>query len=337
MFSFAAIGIDHDHIFGQVDALVDAGCIFAAWYGDDGALSEKLAALYPAAKRVDDPHRILEDSSIKLVASAAIPGERASVGLTAMRHGKDFMSDKPGMVSLDELAEVRRVQAETKRIYSVLYSEHYRQRATMKACELVRAGAIGEIIHTVGLGPHRLRKPQRPGWFFERARYGGILADIGSHQVEQFLYMTGAADAEVVAARVANLANADRPGLQDFGEMHLRAGRASGTIRVDWFTPDGLPTWGDGRLFVLGTEGTIELRKYIDLAGRPGEDHLFLTDAKGVRYIDCKNVPLEYGAKLAQDVIDRTETAMTQAHCFKAMEVALKAQCLAESAGGWSA
>ena len=58
-------------------------------------------------------------------------------------------------------------------------------------------------------------------------------------------------------------------------------------IRVDWFTPDGLPTWGDGRLTILGTEGTIELRKYVDIAGRPGGDHLFLVDKKGVRHIDC--------------------------------------------------
>lgn len=234
------------------------------------------------------------------------------------------------MVTLEELAEVRRVQAETGRIYSVLYSEHYRQRATCKAGELVLAGAIGEVVNTVGLGPHRIRKPHRPDWFFDRDGYGGILTDIGSHQAEQFLFFTGSTEARVLSARVGNRVNPDKPGLQDFGDMHLASERATGYVRVDWYTPDGLGVWGDGRMTILGTEGYIELRKYIDIAGRPGDDHLFLVDRKGIQHIDCSQTPLTYGARLARDVLDRSETAMTQAHCFRAMELALTAQAIAE-------
>jgi predicted dehydrogenase len=95
---------------------------------------------------------------------------------------------------------VRRVQAETKRIYSIYYSEHFAVRCVVRAGELVRAGTIGTVVNIVGLGPHRIDRVSRPGWFFERERYGGILADIASHQIEQFLFFTGAEDAEVICA-----------------------------------------------------------------------------------------------------------------------------------------
>jgi predicted dehydrogenase len=327
---FSVIGIDHDHIYGQTNVMLDAGAELVAFHGPDETLAAAYARRFPQARRVADPREILEDPSIQLIVSAGVNSDRAGTGIAAMRHGKDYMSDKPGLVSLEQLADVRRVQAETKRIYSICYSEHYLTRSTTRAGDLVRAGAIGEVHNTVGLGPHRIRKPIRPDWFFQRARYGGILTDIASHQAEQFLFFTGETEAHVASACVANRANADRPELQDFGDIHLRGKRATGYIRVDWFTPDGLPTWGDGRLFLMGTEGTIELRKYIDIAGREGTDHLFLSDRQGVRHIDCSDTALVYGRDLVHDILHRTETCMTQEHCFRTMELALQAQALAE-------
>ncbi|UFN48849.1 Gfo/Idh/MocA family oxidoreductase [Roseomonas sp. OT10] len=330
-FRFAVIAPNHDHINGQVRAMRDAGGAPVGFFAAEDDVAATFAAHHPDIPRVEDERRLLEDPSVALIVSAGIPGDRAALGLRAMRHGKDYLSDKPGMVSLDELAEVRRVQAETGRIYSILYSEHFEQRATVQAGELVRAGAIGQVVNTVGLGPHRLRKPSRPGWFFERARYGGILCDIASHQCEQFLFFADTTEAEVLSATIGNHANADRPGLQDFGDFHLRGGGATGYVRVDWYTPDGLPVWGDGRLTILGTEGYIELRKYVDIAGRPGGDHLFLVDRQGMRHIDCSGVELPFGRQFAADLRDRTETAMPQARCFKAMELALTAQRMAEA------
>lgn len=326
---FAVIGLDHRHIFGMVDCLRDAGGELAGFH-DGGALRDWFVEKYPDAKAVPDKRRILEDKSIDLIVCAGVPDERAAIGIEAMRHGKDFLSDKPGMTTLEQLAQVKQVQAETKRIYSVCYSEHFETRSTVKAGELVHAGAIGRVVSTVGLGPHRLNKPTRPGWFFERKRYGGILADIASHQCEQFLFLTGARDAEISAAMVANRANPEAPGLQDYGEMILRTTETTGIISVHWFTQDGLPTWGDGRLFIVGTEGTLELRKYVDIAGAPGIDHLILVDRKGVQRIDCSNVELPFGRQIIDDVRHRTETAMPQDRCFKAMELALKAQAMAE-------
>jgi predicted dehydrogenase len=328
---FAAIGLNHDHIYGQVNVMLRAGAELTAFHAVEDELAAQFAERFPQATRVDDARRILEDPSIGLILSAAVSSERHRVAIDAMRHGKDVMLDKPGMTTLEQLAEVRKVQAETRRIVSILYSEHFETASTVKAGELVQSGAIGRVIHTTGLGPHRLRKPTRPDWFFDRSRYGGIITDIAAHQFEQFLFFTGAEDAEILSASVANRANPDTPQLQDYGDVHLRTADATGYIRVDWFTPDGLPVWGDGRLFIMGTEGTIELRKYIDVGGRPGADHLFLTDAKGMQHIDCSTVELPYGRQLAADIRDRTETAMGQAHCFKAMELALKSQALAEA------
>jgi predicted dehydrogenase len=273
---------------------------------------------------------ILQDASIQLVLSSAIPVERAPLGIRVMQHGKDYMADKPGITTLEQLAQARRVQAETKRIYSIMYSERLENRATQRAGELVKAGAIGRVIQTVGLGPHRMNPKTRPAWFFERARYGGILCDIASHQADQFLFFTGSTKADVVASQVGNLNNPEYPGLEDFGDMMLRGDGGTGYVRVDWFTPAGLPTWGDGRLTILGTDGFIEIRKNVDIAGRNLGSHLFLVTQKETRYVDCSDVPLPYGDQLVADVLNRTETAMPQAHCFLAMELVLKAQAQAQ-------
>jgi predicted dehydrogenase len=243
-----------------------------------------------------------------------------------MQHGKDYMADKPGITTIAQLAEVRRVQAETRRIYSIMYSERLENRATVRAGQLVKAGAIGHVVQTVGLGPHRIANATRPAWFWEKSQFGGILCDIASHQADQFLYFTGSTRADVVAAQVGNVHYPQYPNFEDFGDVMLRGDSGTGYIRVDWFTPDGLSTWGDGRLTILGTEGFIEIRKNVDIAGRPGESHLFIVDQKETRYIDCATVELPYGRLLVDDVLNRTETAMPQAHCYLATELVLKAQ-----------
>jgi predicted dehydrogenase len=325
-FPFATIGLNHDHIYGQTNAMLQAGCELRAFHAVEDDLAKRYGERYPQARRVADEREILEDASIPLVIGAGILSERAPMAVRAMRAGKDVMLDKPGATSLDQLAELRKAQAETGRIFSICYSEHYLQRSTVEAGRLVEAGAIGRVIQTIGLGPHRLGLHERPDWFYQKARYGGILCDIGSHQVEQFLFFTGSTEAELVASQVGNFNHPKTPELEDFGDMLLRGPTATGYIRLDWFTPDGLGVWGDGRLTILGTDGYIELRKYIDIDGRPGGDHLFLVDQKGIRHIDCQELPLPYGAALRDDVLDRTETAMPQAHCFLATELALKAE-----------
>jgi predicted dehydrogenase len=328
------IGLNHGHIYSQVEAAVAGGGELVSFHATEADLVEAFTKRHPQAKLAREQREILQDPSIQLIVSASIPNERAPLGIEVMRHGKDFMVDKPGMTTLEQLADVRRVQAETKRIYSVLYSERHENRATVKAGELVKAGAIGKIIQTVGLGPHRMTPRTRPDWFFERERYGGILCDIASHQFDQFLFFTGSTRADVLASQVGNVHHPQYPGFEDFGDVMLRGDGGSGYIRVDWFTPDGLQTWGDTRLTVLGSDGYIEVRKNIDITGRPGSNHLFLVDQKETRYIDTSHTALPYGERLVDDVLNRTETSMPQAHVFLVMELALKAEKQAIRIGG---
>ncbi len=331
---FAAIGLDHRHIYEMVGRLVALGAECIGWWteGEPRPLAGFLKR-FPDIPRVADRRRLLEHPDVALIVCAAIPADRAEIAIEAMRHGKDVMVDKPGCTTAGQLAELRAAVGETGRIWSVNYSERFESAAATRALELVRSGAIGQVVQTVGLGPHRLNRHLRPAWFFERERYGGILCDIGCHQVEQHLTFTDSTDADIVAASVGNFAHPDDPGLEDFGDILLRSDRTQGYMRVDWYTPDGLANWGDGRLTILGTEGYIELRKYVDIAGRPGADHLFLVDRNETRYLDCRDAGLPYYGNLIADVLDRTERAMPQAHCFMVMELAIRAEAMATRRG----
>ncbi len=326
---FAVIGLNHGHINGQTNAVLRGGGELVSFFAKEPDLIAKFQKDFPQAKLARSEAEILEDKSIQLVVCASIPNERAPLGLRVMQHGKDFMVDKPGVTSLEQMAEVRKVQAATKRIYSILFSERLENAATMKASELVKSGAIGKVIQTVSMGPHRINPKSRPAWFWDTKYYGGIITDIASHQFEQFLYFTGSTSGEIAASQVRNVNHPQHPNFEDFGDVLLRGNGGTGYIRVDWFTPDGLSTWGDGRLTVIGTEGFLEVRKNIDIGGRKGGNHLFLVNQKETQYIDCKNVPLTYGTQLVDDIVNRTDTALPQAHCFLAMELAIEAQKIA--------
>lgn len=323
---FSVIGINHNHIYSQVDSVIRGGGQLVSFYAKEDDLAAAFSKKYPQAKKATNEKEILEDKSIQLVLSSIIPNERAPLGIRVMQHGKDYMSDKPGITSLEQLADVRRVQKQTGQIYSIMYSERFENKATVKAGELVKAGAIGKVIQTIGLGPHRISLSTRPPWFFDKKYFGGIITDIASHQFDQFLYFTGSTKADIVSSQTGNVAHPQYPQFEDFGDVTINGNGGTGYIRVDWFTPDGLKTWGDGRLTILGTEGFIEIRKNIDIAGRDGGNHLFVVNGKDTQYIDCNSVNLPYGEQLVNDVLNRTETAMTQEHCFLATELALKAQ-----------
>ena len=331
---FAVCGMSHDHIYGMIGAVQHGGGeMVAAWGGEE----DKLAAFtkrFPNVKIVKTQDEIINDPNIQLVMSSQIANERAGIGIRAMKHGKDFLSDKPGITTLEQLAEVRKTIAETKKIYAIMYSERLEVKAAVYAGELIKQGAIGKVIQTINIAPHQIVQGHgdagggtgRPEWFWVPEQYGGILCDIGSHQVDQFLFYTGSTQAEVVAAQIANVRHPKRPKFQDFGDMMLRGNRGLGYVRLDWFTPDGLGTWGDGRLFILGTDGYIEVRKYTNVAVSKQGNNLFIVDNKQARYIDCNNMPLPFGAQFVSDIVNRTHTAQDQDQCLLAAELVVKAQ-----------
>jgi len=328
---FSVIGFEHGHVAKIINLLQDANAEFVSFYVLNDTQIAEVNHNYPQAKQAHSIDEILEDESIQLVVGGNIPIDRAPLGIRVMCQGKDYVTAKPGICTLEQLAEVRKIQAETGQIYSICFSERFTQKATIKAGELVKAGAIGHVVKTTGLGPHRLFKEgeSRPEWFFDTQLAGGILVDLASHQMDQFLYFTGSTEAEVIGATVGNVKHPQFPQFYDVGDVMVRSPHASGYVRIDWLTPKGLPSWGDVRLFLTGTDGYIEIRKNLDIAGREGESHLFLVDDDGVKYIDCSDAEITYGKQLIDDILNRTETAMPQAHVFLASELAIKAEAMA--------
>src|ERR1700720_402022 len=331
-FKFAAVALDHGHINGQCNGLIEAGGELHWVFDPDPLKMEAFRKAFPQAAVASSLEQILEDPEINLIAAAAVPSERGPLGTKVMRAGKHYFTDKTPFTQLEQLAEARKVAAETGKKYMVYYSERLHVECAVFAGDLIEQGAIGRVIQVLGLGPHRLSAEERPAWFFERARYGGILCDIGSHQIEQFLFYSGASDATVTSARVANFGHKRYPELEDFGDATLVADNgAVSYFRVDWFTPDWLRSWGDGRAFILGTDGYIEMRKYIDVGRQVEGDHLFLVNKQGEQHFELHGkVGYPFFGRLIRGCLNGTETAMTQAHAFKAAELCLKAQSVAQ-------
>jgi predicted dehydrogenase len=328
MARFAAIGLDHRHIYDLTQDLIDAGAECVG-YNPDTTDQRVLAGFrkrfphVPAAETT----RLLDDPSIDFVVIAARPCDRAELAIAAMRRGKDVMVDKPGITTLEQLAAVERAVAETGRIWSVCLGR-LASPAVQQALHIVRSGEIGRLVHTTALLPHRLNRVLRPSWFFDRPAYGGIINDIGVHSIDQFLAFADAADAEIVLSSIGAFGT-EPEGFEDFAELVLATPSVRGYVRLDWFTPDGLPTWGDGRFFVVGTEGTLELRKNLDIEGRKGTDHLFVANRNTTRYVDCSKLPVLYYRDFLHDLAERTETATPQRQVFAVCRLALRAQAQA--------
>jgi predicted dehydrogenase len=331
---FAVCGISHDHVYGMIGAIQRGGGeLVAAWGGEPDKLAT-FTKRFPNVKIVQTQDEILDDPAIQLVLSSQIASERAPLGVRVMKRGKDFLADKPGIVTLEQLAEVRQTIAETQRIYGIMYSERLEVKAAVYAGKLVQQGAIGKVIQTINIAPHQVIQGHgdngggapRPAWFYNPDQYGGILCDIGSHQIDQFLFYTGSTEAGIVESQVANIRHPGHPRFQDFGDVVLRGDRGLGYVRLDWFTPDGLGTWGDGRLFILGTEGYIEVRKYANVAVKQQGNNLYLVDGKSARYFDCNNLTLPFGPEFVADIVNRTHVAQDQVQCLLAAELAITAQ-----------
>ena len=327
-FKFGVIGLDHGHILGMTHGLIDAGGELVAVYDPNEENLKEFHTEFPSAEVVRTEDELLQRSDIQMVASAAVTSTRGALGLRVLDHGKHYFSDKAPFTTLKQLSDARLKVEETGLIWAVCYSERVQSESGVYAGNLIHEGAIGTVLQVIGLGPHRLNAPSRPDWFFDRERSGGILTDIGSHQVEQFLYYTGARDARVLHSKIANYGHPQFPGMDDFGDATLVADNgATNYFRVDWFTPDGLGTWGDGRTFILGTDGYIELRKYINVATGPIGDQIFLVDHTGEHHINAHGtVGFPYFGQLMLDCLHGTEAAMTQEHTFRAAELCILAQ-----------
>lgn len=328
-FVFSAAHLDHGHIYGMTNALLEAGGTLKYVYDPDPAKVAQFVKTYPQAIPARSEEEVLQDKDTRLVCGAHITSERCALGLRVMASGKDYFTDKAPFTTLAQLESAKAMAQKTGRKYMVYYGERLHVEGAILAGYMIEQGEIGQVIHVEGFGPHRLGAPGRPAWFFEKEKYGGILCDIGSHQIEQYLHFAGEEDAKVVCSRIGNYANPDHPELDDFGDCSIVGAKGTTNyFRVDWFTPDGLSTWGDGRTIILGTKGYIEIRKYVNIAsGQPGGDHVYLVNGQGEQYVNAQGATgYPFFGQLILDCLNRTENAMTQAHAFKAAELCLQAQ-----------
>ena len=335
-FVFSAMALDHGHIQGMCNGLTEAGATLKYVWDPDKDKVQQFLAAFPQAIPAESREQVLLDPDTRLIAAAAIPNLRCPLGIEVMEAGKDYFTDKTPLVSLRQLEDARAAVRRTGKKYMVYYSERIHNEGAMFAGELVEKNAIGRVVQVIGLGPHRLNAAARPPWFFDREQYGGILCDIGSHQIEQFLHYAGARSAQVMRSQVANFAHPEHPELEDFGEAMLVADNgATNYFRVDWFTPEGLRTWGDGRAMILGTEGYIEIRKYIDITMEdPQGDQVLLVNRQGEqRFSVAGQVGFPFFGQLILDCLNRTEQAMSQEHAFLAAELCVRAQMQAARLG----
>ena len=341
----ALVGADHNHLYEIIDRLVKAGAEAVA-HTAEGQFVEHYSGWQAGSQErtFDD---VLADDTIDLVVTAAIPNRRADIALAAIAAGKHVVSDKPGLTTMDQLDAIRAAVADRPgRPWTVLFTERYENRAINEAVRLARSGAVGSIVHVIGAGPHTMWAKRRPAWFWDPEATGGILVDIGSHQVDQFMTITGttSADVSIVTSMVGNVASPDHPAMQDIGSMTLaclfgsgperQGGRAVvGDHRLDYLTAKGLGTWGDCRLTIVGTEGTIEARANVDVAGLEGGEHLIVVDADGTRRVDISGVVVDWGEQLLADLADGGERLMTQQHAIDVTDVCLRAQAAARPWG----
>jgi predicted dehydrogenase len=327
-FSFAAIGLDHGHIYGLCNGLIEAGGELVAVYDPNPNQVKDFCEKFPGVHAAISEDEILQNPTIKLVAGASVPSVRCELGLRVLDHGKHYFVDKPAFTKMEQVEKAKQKVAETGLKWGVYYSERLHVESAIFASQLIEEGAIGHVVQIIGTGPHRAKVESRPDWFFDPEYYGGILCDIGSHQIEQFLHYTGAKDAKVLHSKVANYHFKQYPKFEDYGDETLVADNgASLYFRVDWLTPDGLGTWGDGRVTILGTDGYIEVRKYIDIGRDPSGDHLYLVNHEGEKHFECSGkVGCPFFGEFMLDCLNETENAMTQENAFKAAELCIEAQ-----------
>lgn len=328
-FIFSAAHLDHGHIYGMTNGLLEAGGTLKYVYDPDPNKVAQFVKTYPQVQVALSEEQVMEDRETHMVCGAHITNERGPFGLRVMAAGKDYFTDKAPFTTMAQLNAAKEMVKKTGRKYMVYYSERLHCECAILAGYMIDQGEIGQVIHVEGFGPHRLGAPGRPAWFFEKEKYGGILCDIGSHQIEQYLHFAGEEEAEVTYSRIGNYANPQYPELDDFGDCNIVGAKGTTNyFRVDWFTPDGLRTWGDGRTIILGTKGYIEIRKYVNLGtDMQGGDHVFLANGSGEKYINAHGVTgCPFFGELILDSLNRTEKAMTQHHAFKAAELCLIAQ-----------
>lgn len=326
--SIAAIGMAHEHIYGQVRMLVAQGARLVGCYDADPEPCRKLLAEYPQAKIAQTEEELLNDPAVEVIVTAAVPSERANIGLRALAQGKHVFTDKPGIINQAQLSALKEATRNSGKKY-LIYYQMRRAPLVWEMVRRIRSGDIGKVVQVMSVCPHRCGADARPDWFFDLARSGSILMDIGVHHLDLHLLFTGQARGNLRYARMDCVRFTEYEGFYDYGEalFEYAGGSITGSFRLDWLSPDGLNAHGDGRFLVLGSEGYLDYRPSVELAGRVGKGHLFVVNQRESLALSPADVaPTTFSADLYQDFVDGGEKSMIQESIFNTAEMLLEAE-----------
>lgn len=330
MMKFAVIGLNHGHIYGQVEGLLTIpGATCAGFHAAEDDLAAQFSQRYPHIPRRSQ-RDLLNDKSIDLITSASINSEKGGLAVDVLNAGKHFFVDKPPLTTLEHVAAVKAALQSSRKMMFVFYGERMSCQFDIRAKQLIEEGAIGEVVHVMGLGPHRLNPASRPAWFLDPAQHGGTLNDIASHQVEWFVWITGQR-IKSFSSRVGHFNNNSPATFEDFADATITGENGvTGYIRVDWLTPDKSPIWGDIRGLIVGTKGTIEIRRTINLAAKDDADRtglmLMTTNDIPPHRVDCRNILIEWPTQIANSLKQNRNLLLDHDTLLHVMEMSVKMQ-----------
>lgn len=333
---FAAIGLAHGHIYGMCNGLVRAGATLKYVYDSDPTLVERFLKTFPDVTVATSEETILADAAVQLVASADIPARRAPLGVRVMQSGKDFFCDKAPLTTFEQLDAVQTAVAATGRKFITYFGESVDSESMTFLYDRIARGMLGRVLNVIISAPHVLNAPSRPDWFFKREDTGGVLIDIGSHQVHQFLKLTENRTATVTAARVSNLRYPQYPGFDETGDILLTGENgATGLLHISWDFPLGLGTWGDPRIIIEAEKGYVEVRKNVNIGVDKTGEHIFLVTEEGTFHDSVQGkIGSNIFHRVLNDVVHRTDTAVSAKETLTTMALCLQAQAQALEANG---
>lgn len=328
---FAAVGLAHGHIYGMCHGLIRAGADLGFVYDRDPALVARFQKEFPTVQVANSEEEILKNPAVRLVASADIPARRAPLGVRVMQAGKDFLSDKASCTTLQQLEDIQTACAQTGQKFITYFGESVDSESMTFIYDRLARGMLGRVNSVIISAPHVLNAPSRPAWFFTREDQGGVLIDIGSHQVHQFLKLTGNATASITAARVANLRYPQYAEFDEVGDIMLTGQNgATGFMHISWDFPTGLGTWGDPRLIIEAEKGYIELRKNVNIGVDKQGEHVFLVSEDGTFHESVQGkIGSSFFHRVLWDVVHRTDTALPLEETVTTMKLCIEAQNLA--------
>ncbi|RKN71210.1 Gfo/Idh/MocA family protein [Paenibacillus ginsengarvi] len=300
-YRFGIYGCQHAHIASFVDQMLALGATCAGIYEPESpSLAQSLAQRH-GIMLVDSPDAFL-DSSVNVIGSSAVNNRKIDVIEWCERHGKHVMLDKPVATNREQLERLEAVLNRGSIQVGVMLTERFRASIhTLK--QAIDAGKLGRIVSISTRKPHRLSPASRHAWHFSKRESGGLVIDLFIHDFDLLRFLTGQEVASV-HSQVAKHILPEYPDFYDTAAAQVSmSGGTMAQLYTDWHTPTKSWTWGDCRIFIVGTEGCAELR----LNGDPsvGQEELYFQITHDEPFAKMELTKPE--TNLTQDFIRRIE------------------------------